>query len=61
MSAAEKRKKNVELIGLDIDDEYKDNFDKFFIEPIKPTPSACFNDTLNECLIDNIEDIMMLL
>ena len=23
------RKKNVELIGLDIDDEYKDNFDKF--------------------------------
>jgi len=38
-----------------------DNFDKFFIEPIKPTPSACFNDTLNECLIDNIEDIMMLL
>ena len=38
-----------------------DNFDKFFIEPIKPTPSACSNDTLNECLIDNIEDIMMLL
>lgn len=38
-----------------------DNFDKFFIEPIKPTPSATTNDTLNECLIDNIEDIMMLL
>ena len=38
-----------------------DNFDKFFIEPIKPTPSACSNDALNECLIDNIEDIMMLL
>lgn len=38
-----------------------DNFNKFFIEPVKPTPSACSNDALNECLIDNIEDIMMLL
>lgn len=38
-----------------------DNFNKFFIEPIKPTPSACSNDTLNECLIDNIDDIMMLI
>ena len=38
-----------------------DNFNKFFVEPIKPTPSATTNDALNECLIDNIEDIMMLL
>ena len=38
-----------------------DDFNKFFIEPIKPTPSACSNDVLNECLIDNIEDIMMLI
>ena len=38
-----------------------DNFDKFFIEPIKPTPSATTNDALNECLIDNIEDVMMLI
>lgn len=38
-----------------------DNFDKFFVEPIKPTPSTCSNDALNECLIDNIEDIMMLI
>lgn len=38
-----------------------DNFNKFFVEPIKPTPSAYSNDALNECLIDNIEDIMMLL
>lgn len=38
-----------------------DNFDKFFVEPIKPTPSAITNDALNECLIDNIEDIMMLI
>lgn len=38
-----------------------DNFDKFFIEPIKPTPSTCSNDALNECLINNIDDIMMLI
>lgn len=38
-----------------------DNFNKFFVEPIKPTPSTCSNDALNECLIDNIDDIMMLL
>ena len=38
-----------------------DNFDKFFIEPVKPTLSTCPNDALNECLIDNIEDIMMLI
>ena len=38
-----------------------DNFDKFFIEPVKPTLSTCPNDVLNECLIDNIEDIMMLI
>ena len=38
-----------------------DDFNKFFVEPIKPTPSAYSNDALNECLIDNIEDIMMLL
>lgn len=38
-----------------------DNFDKLFIEPIKPTPSATTNDALNECLIDNMDDIMMLI
>ena len=38
-----------------------DDFNKFFIEPIKPTPSACSNDALNECLIDNMDDIMMLI
>lgn len=38
-----------------------DNFDKFFIEPIKPTLSVITNDALNECLIDNMDDIMMLI
>lgn len=38
-----------------------DNFNKFFVEPIKPTPSAIINDALNKCLIDNIDDIMMLI
>ena len=38
-----------------------DNFNKFFVEPIKPTPSVITNDALNECLIDNMDDIMMLI
>ena len=38
-----------------------DDFNKFFIEPIKPTPSTCSNAALNECLIDNMDDIMMLI
>ena len=38
-----------------------DNFNKFFIEPTIPTPSTTTNDALNKCLIDNIEDIMMLI
>lgn len=38
-----------------------DNFDNFFIKPIKPTPSTCSNDLLNQCLVDNIDDIMMLI
>ena len=38
-----------------------DYFNKFFIEPIKPTPSTTTNDALNECLIDNMDDIMMLI
>lgn len=35
-----------------------DNFDNFFVEPIKPKPSTCSNEALNQCLIDNIEDVV---
>lgn len=38
-----------------------DNFDKFFTEPIKPTILTYEKDALNKCLIDNIEDVMMLM
>lgn len=38
-----------------------DNFDRFFVKPVKPSPSTCSNESLNQCLIDNIEDIMMLI
>ena len=38
-----------------------DNFDRFFVKPVKPSPSTCSNELLNQCLIDNIEDIMMLI
>ena len=37
-----------------------DNFDDFFVEPIKPSPSFCTNDILNECLINNIDDVLRL-
>ena len=38
-----------------------DNFDRFFVKPVKPSPSTCSNELLNQCLIDNIEDILMLI
>ena len=38
-----------------------DDFSKFFITPVAPTPSKCINDTLNKCLNDNIEDILYLI
>ena len=38
-----------------------DDFSKFFISPIAPTPSKCSNDALNKCLNDNIEDILYLI
>lgn len=38
-----------------------DEFDNFFIEPVKPSPSLCTNDTLNNCLVNNIDDILRLL
>lgn len=38
-----------------------EDFSKFFITPIAPTPSKCSNDTLNKCLNDNIEDILSLI
>lgn len=38
-----------------------DDFSKFFITPIAPTPSKCSNDTLNKCLNDNIKDILYLI
>lgn len=38
-----------------------DDFSKFFISPIAPTPSKCSNETLNKCLNDNIEDILYLI
>lgn len=37
-----------------------DDFSHFFSEPVKPSPSTCSNELLNQCLVDNIEDIMML-
>ncbi len=38
-----------------------DDFSKFFIAPITPSPNKCSNDTLNKCLNDNIEDLLYLI
>ena len=38
-----------------------DNFDRFFTKPIKPTPSTCSNEILNQCIVDNIEDVIMMI
>ena len=38
-----------------------DDFSHLFIEPVKPTPSSCSNESLNQCLVDNVEDILALI
>ena len=38
-----------------------DDFDRFFIKPVKPKLSSCTNELLNQCLVDNIEDIIALI
>lgn len=35
-----------------------DNLDRFFVKPIVPKPKGNIEESLNECLIDNIEDIL---
>ena len=35
-----------------------DKFDNFFYSPVKPTPSTCSDDILNQCLVDNLEEIV---
>ena len=37
-----------------------DKFDEFFVRPVKPEPSTCTNGSLNDCLIENIEEILSL-
>lgn len=35
-----------------------DSLDKFFINPTKPSPAKCSHEALNDCLVNNIEDIL---
>lgn len=37
-----------------------DNMDRFFVKPTVPKPQSCTMEALNECLVDNIEDILRL-
>lgn len=32
--------------------------DKFFVKPTIPKPQSCTNESLNECLVNNIDDIL---
>lgn len=38
-----------------------DKLDRFFIKPIAPKPQNDIEESLNECLIDNIEDILQMI
>lgn len=35
-----------------------ENFNDWFVSPTKPEPSESINDSLNECLVDSIEDVI---
>lgn len=38
-----------------------DKLDRFFIKPIAPKPRNDIEESLNECLVDNIEDILQMI
>lgn len=38
-----------------------DKLDRFFIKPIAPKPQNDIEESLNECLVDNIEDILQMI
>ena len=37
-----------------------DDMDKFFVKPTVPKPQSCTMESLNQCLVDNIEDVLQL-
>lgn len=38
-----------------------DNPNKFFIKPTIPKPQSCTTESLNECLVNNVDDILAML
>lgn len=38
-----------------------DNPDRFFIKPTMPKPQSCNTESLNECLVNNVDDILTML
>lgn len=38
-----------------------DNLDRFFVKPTVPNPQSCTTESLNECLVNNIDDILSIL
>lgn len=35
--------------------------DRFFVKPTVPKPQSCTNESLNECLVNNIDDILSII
>lgn len=38
-----------------------DNLDRFFVKPTAPKLQSCINESLNECLINNVDDVLTML
>lgn len=38
-----------------------DSLDRFFIKPTVPKPQSCINESLNECLVNNIDDVLAMI
>lgn len=38
-----------------------DNLNRFFIKPTMPKPQSCTTESLNECLVNNVDDILAML
>lgn len=38
-----------------------DNLDRFFVKPTTPKLQSCINESLNECLINNVDDVLTML
>lgn len=38
-----------------------DDLDKFFVKPTVPKPQDCITESLNECLVNNVDDVLSII